>query len=166
MSRAEHSTPRARREQLIVKELANETLIYDENSNEAHCLNQTAAFVWKHCDGRTSIEQLGRLLDKETKGAVSEQLVWSAIEQLEKSHLLEGPVSRPAHVARLSRRALIRNLGLAAAVTVPLVTSIVAPTAAEAASGACSAVNGPCTVDTDCCAGLLCNTGTGMCFNP
>lgn len=165
MKRAEHSAPRARRANLVIKELANETLVYDEDTHEAHCLNQTAAFVWKHCDGRTSVAKLGRLLNKETKSAGSEQVVWSAIKQLEKSHLLESPVQRPADVALISRRELMRGLGIGAAVALPLVTSIVAPTAASAASITCSPVNGPCAVDADCCAGLRCDPGRG-CFNP
>jgi Coenzyme PQQ synthesis protein D (PqqD) len=157
--------PRARRAQLIVKELANETLVYDEQSHEAHCLNQTAAFVWRHCDGRTSIAMMGRLLEKQAKTKVPEQLVWSALEQLEKSHLLEGPAFRPILMEGMSRRELIRRLGVGAALTLPVVVSIVAPTAAEAASTTCSPVEGPCSVDSDCCAGLRCSFD-GTCFNP
>lgn len=166
MNRIVDSLPKARHAQLIVKELENETLVYDESTNEAHCLNQTAAFVWKNCDGRTSVAKIGRLLNKETKTATSEQVVWSAIEQLEKSHLLESPVLRPVDVPRMSRRELMRGLGLAAAVTVPLVTSIVAPTAASAASVACSPAGGPCTTDADCCAPARCDNVAGNCFNP
>jgi hypothetical protein len=166
VNRTGQPLPRARRANLVIKELANETLVYDEDTHEAHCLNQTAAFIWKHCDGRTSVAQLGRLLDKETKSANPEQMAWSAIQQLEKSHLLESPVLRPADVPRMSRRELMRGLGIAAAVAVPLVTSIVAPTAAEAASIACSPFGGPCTSDANCCAGLRCNVGAGTCFNP
>ena len=157
MNRTEQPLPRARRANLVVKELASETLVYDEATHEAHCLNQTAAFVWKHCDGRTSVAQLGRLLNKETKSASPEQLVWSAIQQLEKSHLLESPVLRPADVPRMSRRELMRGLGIAAAVTVPLVTSIVAPTAASAAS--CLGAGAICTGPGQCCTGLACNGG-------
>jgi hypothetical protein len=166
LNRTEQPLPRARRANLVVKELTDETLVYDEETHEAHCLNQTAAFVWKHCDGRTSVARLGRLLNQETKTARPEQVVWSAIEQLERSHLLESPVRRPADVPRMSRRELMRGLGIAAAVAVPLVTSIVAPTAAEAASIACSPAGGPCTSDANCCAPARCNVGAGTCFNP
>ena len=54
--------PKARKHELIVKELSDETLVYDETTHKAHCLNQTAALVWKFCDGRTSIPQMTRLL--------------------------------------------------------------------------------------------------------
>ena len=164
MHRTDHALPKARRAQLIVKELANETLVYDEQSHEAHCLNQTAAFVWRHCDGRTSIAKMGRMLEKQARAEVPEQLVWAAIEQLEKSHLLEAAVARPLQMNALSRRELIRRLGIGAALSLPVVISIVAPTAAEAASTTCSDVGGPCKVDTDCCAPARC--GDGVCFNP
>lgn len=166
MHKTEQALPRARRAQLIVKELANETLVYDEESHEAHCLNQTAAFVWKHCDGRTSVAKMGRLLEQQAKSEVPEQLIWAALEQLEKSHLLEAVASRPAQMNRMSRRELIRRLGIGAAITLPVVVSIVAPTAAEAASTTCSPVGGPCNIDSDCCAPARCNTGIKQCFNP
>lgn len=164
MHKKEQVLPRARRASLIVKELANETLVYDEESHEAHCLNQTAAFVWKHCDGRTSVAKMGRLLDREAQTEVAEQLVWAALEQLERSHLLEGMVQRPARMQGMSRRELIRSLGIGAALALPAVVSIVAPTAAEAASTTCAPVGGKCSVDSDCCAPALC--GDGECFNP
>ena len=156
--------PRARRAQLIIKELSTETLVYDEQSHEAHCLNQTAAFVWRHCDGRTSIAKVGRLLEKQAGVEVPEQVIWSALEQLERSHLLEGSVSRPAPIEGMSRRELIRRLGIGAALSLPVVVSIVAPTAAEAASTNCSPAGGRCSVHADCCAPARC--GDGKCFNP
>ena len=39
--------PRARTSELIVKELPDETLVYDLANDKAHCLNHTAALVWK-----------------------------------------------------------------------------------------------------------------------
>jgi hypothetical protein len=56
--------PQARRSQLVIKELASETLVYDESKHRAHCLNQAAAFVWKHCDGCRSISTLARLMER------------------------------------------------------------------------------------------------------
>src|SRR6266498_3512906 len=43
--------PRARTEDLIVEALPTETLVYDTRTHLAHCLNLSAATVWKHCDG-------------------------------------------------------------------------------------------------------------------
>src|SRR3982751_6890650 len=150
-----HLVPKARTDKIISTELANETLVYDEKSDEAHCLNRTAAFIWKHCDGRTSAEKLVRLLERETKRAVEEKVVWFALKQLHKSHLLEEPVQWPTtQTAQISRRELVRKLGIAAAVTLPLVTSIVAPTAADAAS--CGGQGTPCNSSANCCSNCGC----------
>lgn len=163
MSRTVQPAPKARTEQLVTKELGDETLVYDERSHEAHCLNRTAAFVWRHSDGRTSVRKMAGLLAKELNMPISEQVVWFALSQLEKSELLEKSFERPAHVEQISRRELMRRLGIAAAVALPLVTSIVAPTTAEAASG-CLGAGSPCVSTSQCCAGLVCSPpGEGVC---
>ena len=159
MKRAEYPAPRARHAQLVVKELADETLVYDELNHDAHCLNQTAAFVWKHCDGHTSPAEMARQLEKRIRTPVSEQVVWLALRQLAKSRLLEGPLKNPSPEGQISRRALMRALGVAAAASVPLVTSIVAPTAVSAATIVCGKDGDPCTTRADCCSGLFCCGG-------
>jgi hypothetical protein len=151
--------PKARRNQLVIKELANETLVYDESNHQAHCLNQTAAFVWKHCDGRRSLPALARLLEKETNVSAPEHTVRLAIKQFEESHLLDASRSKPTW-GGLSRREMVRTIGITA-VALPIVTSIVAPQAAMAAT--CVQVGQPCTGigQGTCCAGLVC---CGTCF--
>jgi hypothetical protein len=151
--------PKARRNQLMIKELANETLVYDESNHQAHCLNQTAAFVWKHCDGRRSLPALARLLEKETNVSAPEHTVRLAIKQLQESHLLDASESKPTW-AGLSRREMVRTIGITA-VALPIVISIVAPQAAMAAT--CVLVGQPCTGigQGTCCAGLVC---CGTCF--
>jgi len=54
--------PKARTADLIVKELPEEVLIYDLKRDRAHCLNLTAAAVWKYCDGQTSPAEIARRL--------------------------------------------------------------------------------------------------------
>lgn len=164
----DNSAPKARRSELVIKELATETLVYDESNNKAHCLNQTAAFIWKHCDGRNSIPTLARLVEKEINADVSEQTVWFALKQLEESRLLEGSPSRPTWLPEISRRELVRSLGIAA-VALPIVTSIVAPTAASAATiPACQPLGafcGPIGQQGTCCPGLICNPAA-LCGTP
>lgn len=52
------STPRSRSENIIVQEIGDETLVYDVSSREAHCLNRTAAMVWRACDGTRTKREL------------------------------------------------------------------------------------------------------------
>ena len=40
--------PVRRAEGLIVQEVAEETVVYDQKGHRAHCLNKTAALVWRH----------------------------------------------------------------------------------------------------------------------
>lgn len=149
--------PRSRQDGLIVRQLENEILIYDTRNNKAHCLNDTAAKVWKHCDGRTTTEQMSRLLSEEVGTPVDEKVVWFALKQFDRDELLEENVSLPpAFIASgLNRREMVRVLGLAAVVAVPLVTSIVAPSAVQAAT--CLPSGSPCGSPAQCCSGL-CNT--------
>lgn len=120
--------PKARKDQLIVKEVHDEVLVYDLKSNKAHCLNQTAAKVWRSCDGRRSVSDISRLLEKDLKSPVDDQVVWLALDQLGKSNLMQGAAARSGAFPRVSRRDLIRA-GVAAAIALPLVAVISAPTA-------------------------------------
>ncbi len=73
--------PRARKDGLVIKELVNETLVYDLERDEAHCLNQTAALVWKRCDGKTTIAKMTGLLREQLSTSVSADVVWLAVKQ-------------------------------------------------------------------------------------
>src|ERR1700674_5140529 len=87
--------PRMRRERLIIDELPDEVLVYDLDRHKAHCLNQTAALVWQHCDGNSTPSQIARRLTKKLRAPFDEDLVWLALHQLEKLHLLEQSISLP-----------------------------------------------------------------------
>jgi hypothetical protein len=123
----EQITPKARNDRLLVEDLHDETLVYDLDSNEASCLNQAAAIVWKHSDGRTTVAQLAKVLSDKLGTPLDEKVVWLALDQLREHHLLLEPAARPDGLSSLSRREFLK-LGLAGAV-LPLVTSVVAPSA-------------------------------------
>jgi len=148
---------------LVIDELPEEVLVYDRDRDEAHCLNRTAALVWQHCDGKTAPPEIARRLQLElgagadNDSRLREEMVWLAIEQLERIYLLEHSVAVPSQFARLSRRKMIRGLGFAAALAVPVVTSIVAPTAQAANS--CRPNGASCDGSIPCCNGLPCGVG-------
>src|SRR6267143_5032433 len=146
--------PRAREAGLVVRELKEETLIYDVDTDRAHCLNQTAALIWKHCDGTSSVTQICELLSQTMATTIDEKVVWYAVEQFNKDGLLEEKIEPPAafKIAGMSRRQMVRTLGLAAMVAIPLVTSIVAPPAQ--AAGSCLPLGSPCTTNAECCSGF------------
>lgn len=150
--------PKARQDNLIVRELADELLVYDKERNEARCLNRTAALVWKRCDGKTSVEDIKRGVASELAAdekAVDERVVWYALNQFDRDHLLEGKLEVPAGLLPakgFNRRTAIRALGLTAVVALPLVTSMIAPTSAQAAT--CRAPGAACTTSSQCCSAV------------
>ena len=88
---------KARRDDLVVQEMPDEVLVYDLKSHKAHCLNQTAAFVWNQCDGEKTPSEISVLMEKEWGKPVAEDVVWLALKQLSRADLLEersGPGSR------------------------------------------------------------------------
>ncbi len=143
--------PLARTDQLIVKEVDDEVLVYDLNTDQAHCLNKTAAMVWRNCDGGNSVADITRLLETDSNANVDENVVWLAMDELQKFSLLQHSVAKPIELGGMTRRQLMRSLGLAA-VALPVIVSIVSPTAVSAASltcgdpcGAGDNCNAPCT---------------------
>ena len=145
--------PSARTSKLVVRELADEVLVYDAEGHRAHCLNRTAALVWKSCDGETPVSLIAERVGRQLSSPLAEEVVWLALAQLEEFGLLAPSAPRPAPPNRISRRRMLRRLGAAAAVSLPLITSIVSPTAAQAQSGV------PCDENTPCPLGQTCNAG-------
>ncbi len=122
---------------MLVRPLAGELLIYDLKHHKAFCLNQTAAAIWKSCDGKRNVADLAARLEKEFGPKSNEEIVWLALGQLEKYALLQ--VAAAAQSASVSRRNLMRA-GLATAIALPVITVITAPVAVQAASAITAAV--------------------------
>jgi hypothetical protein len=162
--------PRARQDELVVEELPDETLVYDLKRHKARCLNRTAALVWQHCDGQTTVPELAALLKKELDIPGDEAVVWMALDRLGRAHLLSGPVTLPADRAQYSRREVLRTLRRVAGISLllPVIESIVAPRAAAQAScitmAACLAQGPPCGNLPICGSpGQCCKSSKGSC---
>lgn len=141
----EQQLPVARRERLLIEELPDEVLVYDLDRKKAHCLNRTAALIWNHCDGKTSVKELGSMLQQQSEGIVEEDVVWFGLDQLRKARLIEGPLVMPTSKERVTRRELVKKIGLA--VSIPAIVSVLAPKASAALSCAhigCVPCNPPC----------------------
>ena len=162
--------PIARTEGLIVEELDDEVLVYDMDRDRAHCLNSTAARVWKLCDGRKNATDIARELHRTIQKPdaknnsrrvnapslqAAEELVWLALDQLSRDRLLEKETFAASRVSLISRREAIRRVGIGAAIAIPVVASITAPTAVQA--GSCGHTNSNCSTGADCCSGI-CNS--------
>ena len=148
----ERQNPKARVD-CLTREFGDELLVYDRERNVGHCLNPTAAATWKLCDGKTAPPELATILKRQFSARVDEPVVLLALEELSKARLL---VETERPVQRTSRREAIRAIGIAGAIALPIVTSLVAPTPARAAS--CLANGKPCVSPVQCCSGK-CGTG-------
>jgi hypothetical protein len=127
--------PQTRRSGLLIRELPDELLVYDREQHRAHCLNRTAAFVFRHADGTRTPDAIVRLLDP-AAGDPAAQAVALALEQLAAAGLLEAAPQAASETVPegISRRDVARRVGVAAAILLPAVMSVLAPTPAEAAA--------------------------------
>ena len=155
--------PQARTEKLVVQTLADETLVYDLASHQAHCLNRTATAVWEHCDGRTTVADMAARLGQDLNAPAEEDVVRLALDQLESVHLLQAWTPTRTEGRLVSRRQLVRQLGLGAALAIPAITSIIAPEAAQAASCQPNGSGSFCTSNAQCCSGCCKNDGSNKC---
>jgi hypothetical protein len=152
--------PLARKDRIIARELGGELLIYDLTNDHAHCLNRTAAIVWKGCDGTKGVGELAEALRCDIGPEAGEEVVRLAIRQLGRRGLLEDGWREYA-APFVTRRELLTKY-LPTALALPAVMSIVAPTEAQAVS--CLAGGLSCTSDAQCCSNnCVINTGHGVC---
>jgi hypothetical protein len=136
---------------LVVRPVGNELVVYDQDRHEAHCLNTAAALVFRRCDGQTTVSQLTDRLRHELAPEVDDHWVELALDGLQQANLLTAdgqpgppPVACGTELssAEPSRRVLLRQMGVGAALLLPAVVSVLAPTPAEAAA--------TCLADTEC----------------
>jgi cell division septation protein DedD len=146
--------PIARTQDLIVEELGDELLVYDEADNRGHCLSPSAARVWRLCDGRTPVEDMGAEL------GLDPHEVDRALAELEACELLQPTPQLSSNgdgVIGTTRRELSVKLVKAggAIAAAPLIVSIAAPSPAAAATA------GPGCTNVLECSGNCGQTGSG-----
>lgn len=127
-------TPKARSTDLIVKNLDGDMVVYNERTGEAHELNATAGLIWRNCDGVNSVADLARIVGTGSSLPADEAIVQDGLGRLARAGLLE-PTSTPIEV--VSRRQIMSRFGLAgaAALVLPMMTTVLAPTSAMAQAG-------------------------------
>lgn len=158
--------PKKREDKLVVEELSDETLVYDLISHKAHCLNELASVIWKHCDGKTSPRDLASAASRALATSTSRKVVTATLAQLEHANLLRA-TGADRSARRITRRELAREM--AAAGIAAAVVTITSPHAAQAATGLiCCDAGGPCPVGQNCVARPICApcTLTGKCCQP
>ncbi len=159
--------PRARHEDLVVKDLNDEILVYDRDGDSAHCLGPVAAMVWKACDGTTRVDAMAeRLGGDDALGRVSD-----ALTELKTRGLLDGAPEPERDREGLSRRQAMYRLA-GAAVSAPMIVSVMAPMARAAGSCSGPQLGGTCVGGPglgNCCQNLndlACQASSTCCIRP
>jgi hypothetical protein len=157
---------RAHDEDLIVRQVGPETVVYDRRRHRAHCLRPLAAAVWRECDGQRSNAEIAARVSEARGEPVDEIAVQVAVRRLARVGLVEAPAARSVEadsgafgaVPGAGRREALRRVTV---LTGLAVLSIVAPAPAQVASCIPNG-QGPCTSSAQCCSNC-CNAGNNRC---
>lgn len=128
---AETKLPKARTSGLIIENSSDEIVLYDEHRRKAHCLNSTAAAIWRRCDGHTTIKEMTEQLGRQLPVDVAADVIRATLADLSSKHLLDGVEFPPL----ANRRELFKRAALMTGVILlPLIASVSIPSRADAAS--------------------------------
>ena len=146
--------PKTRIENIVVQEMNKELLIYDLKDNKAFCLNETSAIIYQLCDGTKTIAEISQSLTKKSNQPISEDVIWLALDDFKKDKLLEHSEQIAINFNGLNRRQIIKKIGFSSMIVLPMISAVMAPQAAQAAS--CVGVGQSCSPSGsigNCCSG-------------
>src|SRR4051794_37094973 len=155
--------PFVRENGLLVEEVGDETVVYDLDTKDVHCLAPLAATVFHYCDGRTTPAQCATAISEKLGSHTDEDAVLDVVAQFEERGFFRSPMLTVHNENDgYSRRDFARRSAVAGAAVfaAPLITSIVAPTAAMAASGIATGCAG-CGKNPDCASNHCCQSVPG-----
>lgn len=160
--------PKARTNDVLIQSLNDETLIYDLTTDKSYCLNSTSGTVFAACNGKMTFEQF------KAQHNLPDEIVFLALDEFRKNNLLEEDYSSP--FAGMSRREVIRRVGFASMIALPVISSLTVPSAVSAASLSCTCgavlntnariAGCQCVSNNDCCGVCLFNGGSPICSAP
>jgi hypothetical protein len=156
--------PRARTRGLFVERVDDGLVVYDDESKLAHSLTAEVCAVWELCDGMRTAERIA------AASGLDGPLVGRAIGELTECGLLEGMGASHRLVSR--REAARRLIGTGgAALSAPLIYSLViGPATAAASTCASNCSNGTVIASSSCSATTRGTMGTstacasGLCY--
>lgn len=159
--------PLARSDALLIEPIGEELLLFDQQRQIAHSLNDVAARVWQGCDGQ---RDLGAI---EAECRLDRQTLTLTLQRLHNAELLDGAmpdgaIAESAPAGGLSRRAILRRsvlAGVGAGLAIPVIRSITAPSIAAAASGAPRSANQQLgKAGEHCSQSSQCSTRSSICL--
>ena len=135
---------------ILVEELADETLVYDLHSHRAHTLNPTAAYLFQLADGTRTERELAELASDHFGEVATVDVVRIGLERLKRAGLVKWDGRAPTAEGMTRRQALAKLATVG--ILIPAVMTIVSPTPAQAVSmipgKSCNLANlGKCCTD-------------------
>jgi hypothetical protein len=121
--------PQKRDLNILIQEVGNETVVYDQERHRAHRLNPTAALIFRHCDGRHSFADLAGIVSRQMGLAEAGNVVRLGLEELREADLLASRETELQAPVTVSRREMISQLKYAGVfgLALPAITSIATP---------------------------------------
>lgn len=155
---------------LLRHELDGQVLIYDAREDRVHLLDTTTGHVFELLqeEGKTR-ESIVSELASRMNSIETDSLLQLSLDELRKADLLENAATPMPALSDITRRDLLRKVGLAgaAAVLIPAIATLTATSAYAQAS--CLALGATCRASggLPCCHPLTCTnvgtTGFGTC---
>ncbi|MCB1026037.1 MAG: PqqD family protein [Acidobacteria bacterium] len=136
--------PRSRTENIIQRQIDDEILLYDLESNKAFSLNKTASTVYRYCDGRSKMEEVVKKED------LKFETIMLALHHLNQENLIESSAEFESGFEGLSRRQIVKTMGIGSIAALPLISAVVAPLAINAQSVSLLATGAACTNPVEC----------------
>lgn len=155
---------RARTDDLVITETANDLLVYDARTHHLHHLNPLMAVIWRHLDGTRDLPMLVRVVRARSADTVTESSVELALHSLTEAGLLDdlAVAQMPVVPTGIARRRLLKQAAVGG-LLLPTIVSVTAASAARAQS--CVGIEGECRNDA-CCVGLECDPIRLLCLVP
>lgn len=159
---AQQTLPTARKDDLSITWVNDETVVYDLLTHRASCLNKVTATVWNACNGKNNEAALLDALTDAGFQDIQPKVVRQALQQLSQTSLLTETTDTPAaeHTSvNVNRRQVLRSLSRTTVAAIPVISSITIQSAAVAQS----CINpSPCNRGSRrCCPGFSCRGRRG-----
>jgi hypothetical protein len=151
----------ARQKVLIVRDVGDETIVYDRRTHRAHCLAPAAAAVWRAWDGERGLREVARRAGQARGALLDEASVRRALRRLERAGLIDRS-DVAADDGDEARRASGRRAALRAVAAGFAVWSLATRSPAQAAA-TCLPPGRACQRSSECCSDC-CNRNSGNCI--
>jgi hypothetical protein len=125
--------PAARSEHLLIENIGDETVIYDQQTHVAHALKPLAAAVFMYANGESTTAEIAELASYRLQTTVTEAEAAEAVAQLLQLGLVNTEML-PSSKFDLSRRDALKVFGAVGAGTM-LISSVAAPFASADLTG-------------------------------